>query len=212
MEAVDKSPEQMLAMFDELDHDKSDTVGFGEFCDCERQSLLEVPRSRASGFTFGVAHEFAAAGVAKKHVTQHLEATATAAEVAAAQTAQASLLSPIADQERGALDKLREEDLPASREGSTNSANSVPGSEGSYNSDSTENERAQLSEAERKRKALKLACRRPDNDSVRIPLRDPINQTNVAVEWHSSLRHQINPSLCFILHSFFCDCALPESK
>ena len=37
VEAVDKSPEQMLAMFDELDHDKSDTVGFGEFCDCERQ-------------------------------------------------------------------------------------------------------------------------------------------------------------------------------
>ena len=37
VEAVDKSPEQMLAMFDELDHDKSDTVGFGEFCDCERR-------------------------------------------------------------------------------------------------------------------------------------------------------------------------------
>ena len=72
--------------------------------------------------------------MAKKHVTQHLEATATAAEVAAAQTAQASLLSPIADQERGALDKLREEDLPASRE---SSATSVPGSEASYNSDST---------------------------------------------------------------------------
>ena len=68
MEAVDKSPEQMLAMFDELDHDKSDTVGFGEFCDCERQrSLLEIPEHRVH---VRVAHEFAAVGVAKKHVTQ----------------------------------------------------------------------------------------------------------------------------------------------